>query len=76
MNDEGDRCEDCDALLQNNTAETDGDYAMGDASMELEAQAHLGGGVCEECGRKVCGLCSLVPKQRRVCLECVGRGWV
>jgi len=76
MNDGEDRCDDCDAPMRMNPTEADGDYTMDDTSMELEVQAHLGGGICAGCGRQVCGLCSLVPRERRMCLECVGRGWV
>lgn len=69
------RCEDCDAPMHEASVEADADCVMGDGGLELEVQAHQGGGVCEGCGRRVCGLCSLVPRDRRVCLECVGRGW-
>lgn len=83
------RCEDCDAPLHalsqtsnlKSVANTngDGDYDMLDAndtSIDLQDQAHAGGGVCDGCGKIVCGLCSSVPRSRRGCLECVGRGVV
>lgn len=71
----GDRCEDCDAPMRMASTEADGDYTMGDTGMELGTQAHLGGGTCAGCERRVCGMCSLVPRERRMCLECVGRGF-
>jgi len=70
----GERCEDCDAPMRPTSTEPDGDHTMDDVVMELEDQAHQGGGMCSGCGRRVCGLCSLVPRERRMCLDCVGQG--
>lgn len=68
------RCEDCDAPMQDGDDEMMGgsgdDYTM-TGMTELEAIAHKGGGYCSNCGKRVCGLCSLV-RDRRTCLQCAG----
>jgi len=70
----GPKCEDCDAPVVDPEDIASGmsgaDYKMsGTGTGEVQ-----GGGCCGGCGRRVCGLCSLVREQR-VCLECAGKGF-
>jgi len=68
----GPKCEDCDAPVVDteDSGMSRADYTMGGTG----AAAVQAGGCCAGCGRRVCGLCSLIREQR-VCLECAGKGF-
>jgi len=71
----GPRCEDCDAPIVD-TEDIAGGMGGADYQMSgTDAAEVQSGGCCAGCGRRVCGLCSLVREQR-VCLECAGKGFM
>lgn len=66
---QGLRCDDCDAQL-----EIDSDGM--DVDMDLDGTAESSPFACHECGKNVCGTCAVVSTARH-CLQCAtaGKSW-